>query len=301
MVQVYQDPSGQETQWSFRGAVAKGLAGTIGILTALVVDYIQKGNDSALLYATRLVNAAALSRFNVEAVPPLLYLAILVIAGFALVYIFEPSNKRNAFYAGAGVLGFLATFAPITQQSLQFTDSGISFEAPAPDASGAAPEDAPAPAPIGDDHAFRLDGRLPVVLAVYRPVPSQSSVIRAQATPVVVDIMIQFPSSQDMSLPPVHAWLHDGVSGRTLTLGAGAKLAQTGAGPLIMYETTITSSQSGDLLADLALRVEAQGYRITTVEAKVTRSTPQPVRLEAKLERSGTPLAIQRLRIPYKW
>ena len=301
MVQVYQDPSGgSAAQWSFREAVAKGIAGTIGILTALIVDYIQKGNDSALLYATRLINDAAFSRFQIEAVPPYTYLAVLVIAGFALVYIFEPTNKRNAFYAGAGVLGFLATFAPITPQSVEFTDSGMTLEAPvAPDASGAPA--IPAPAPTNGDHAWNTDSGLPIVQAVYRPVPSNSSVIRAQATGVQVTIMIQFPADQGANIPQVRAWLHDSLSDRTMTLGAGAKLAQTSAGPVIVYQTIITTSQSGDTLADLALRVEAAGYKITTAEATVTRNTPQPVKMRVVLQHSTTPLVFQRLQYPYKW
>jgi hypothetical protein len=173
MAQVYEDPSGagggQSIESNFASAVAKGLAGALGILTALVVDYIQKGDDSAMLFATRMINQAATLRLHIEAVPPYVYLVILLIAGFALVFIYQPSNKMNAFYAGAGVLGFLATFSPVAQQTLQLPATGtlptldsILQAIPAP----AAPAPAPA-APADGGHAWNGMPGLPVVPAVY--------------------------------------------------------------------------------------------------------------------------------------
>ena len=300
MAQVYEDGAHQG-EWSFREAVAKGIAGTIGILTALIVDYIQKGNDSALLYGTRIINEAALARFSMQAVPPYIYLVALVVAGFALVYIFEPTNKRNAFYAGAGVLGFLATFAPISQQTLEVQAAGAlpSLESIL-GGEPAAPVMPNAPSAGEQSMFFEFDG-LPVIPAVYRPYPENSQIVDVQAIGIPVNIVIQFPSSQGNSMPQIRAWLHDSLSNRTLTLGAGAKLAQTSSGPVIVYQTVIGTMQSGDTLADLAVRVEAQGYAITTIEATVTKNTPQPVRIDVDMVPSSTPLALQRLQYPYRW
>lgn len=287
MVQIYEDSRGGRGNWSFKAAIAKGLAGAIGILAALIIDYYQKGTDSSLITATTWINDSGLLQLiNMEAAPPYWYALAVLVAGFAMVYIFEPANKRNAFYAGAGVLGFLATFSPVSAPTIDYTPldpalmEELGIEAP------------------GDSAMLNA----PIILAAYRPVPQRSSIINAQASGLPVTVIIQFADDPGNRIPQIRAWLHDNITNRTLTLGAGAKIAQTRNGPVIVYDTIVTTgSARGNTIADLIVRVEANGYKITTKGVSVTKSTSKPIRVSLTLQKSNTPISIQRLRYPYKW
>lgn len=272
--------------WSAREAAAKAFAGTLGIMGALAIDYFQKGADSALMYGTQLVNQYALARFGVSDLPPFIYILILIVAGFAMVYIFEPSNKRNAFYAGAGVLGALATFSPVQETSLELTPASY-IEAPAPNAESGA----------------SLNFGAPVVPAAWRPFGTQKAYQPAQASALPVRVMIQFPKSQSTSsMPGISAALHDFNTDRTYKLGTGGRLADSREGPLVLYDLVITpGAPVGNVIAKLGLRVEAQGYTIGYTENAVTSSTASPAVVEVTMTPSNLPLSIERLRHPRKF
>jgi hypothetical protein len=254
-----------------------------------------------------------MSRFNMQAVPAYIYVAVLVIAGFALVYIFEPTNKRNAFYAGAGVLGFLATFSPIAQQTLQIPtpselpslDSIIQATQASPDGIQPAAPDTTAPAgstapatPPG--HAMNETPGAPVSPAIYQPLEAGAPVILADAQVIPVIVIVRFSATQGTSLPPMHVWLHDNIADRTQTLNNGT-LARAPSGVVAVYQTRVISAASGDKLADLSVRVEAEGYQITVKEVNAAQGSRPPIRIDVDLQPSNSPLAIQRLTFPYRW
>ena len=272
--------------WSAREAVAKAFAGTIGIMSALAVDYIQKGGESALLYGTQMVNEYALSRFSVDAVPPFVYIILLIIAGFAMVYIFEPSNKRNAFYAGAGVLGFLATFSPVEQTSIGLSPGTLIEE----------------PAPLQPDEASLTYEGL-VTPAAWSLFPQKKGFQNAKAAAMPVRAMIQFPKDQPAdSLPAIYAALHDFNSRRTYKLGTGGRLIDGRDGPLVVYDLVIRpGAPVGSTLAKLGMRIESQGYKVGYSEVTVTKTTPSPAVIQVTMEESNLPLAIERLRFPRKF
>lgn len=314
MVQVYEDPgTGQAPQgeaWSFQNAIAKGIAGTIGILAALVIDYIQKGDNSALLYATKLINQAALARFHISAVPPYIYVIVALIAGFAMVYIFEPTNKRNAFYAGAGVLGFLATFSPIAQQTLQIPsaadlpslDSLIQAVQSAPGETAAPAPSTPtpaAPAPGDGGHAFNDTGIITATPVAFRPAgEGQSGIVLAAARNVPVNIVIALPPSVTGSSFQVKVWLRESASDRTQSLGGSPRFARMGNRVVALYQTSITTAASGSTAVEV--RVEAEGCAI--YENNFTIGADAPVaRFDIALAPSDTPLVTQRLTHPYRW
>ena len=252
-------------------------------MTALVVDYIQKGSDSAFLFMTEIVNQYALARFNIEAVPPFIYIFLLIAAGFALVYIFEPDNKRNAFYAGAGVLGFLATFAPVEPEAIQVSPGApLEYEElmPGPEA-----------------HLFN---GAPVIKAAWRPVERQRSYDLAQAQELPVRVFIRFPRGQSAtSLPSIYAALHDFTTDRTYKLGGGGRLVNAPDGPMVVYDLSVmTGRPSGSTIAELALRVEASGYTVGYTEKDVSRGADTPVEVSVRMKKSNLPLAIERLRHP---
>ncbi|HXZ67807.1 MAG TPA: hypothetical protein VEH07_04385 [Alphaproteobacteria bacterium] len=309
MAEVYEDPGpGQAqggTQWSFRDAIAKGIAGSIGILAALVIDYLQKGDSSSLLFATKLVNQAALARFNVSAVPAWIYLVIVLIAGFAMVYIFEPTNKRNAFYAGAGVLGFLATFSPIAQQTLQIPsaeelpslDSLLQATQTVPDGTLAPATTAPlapaSPAPAPAGKGFAEEGAAIQPQAFDR---SNSEMVVAQAQTIPVNIIIVLPAGAKGSLAGIRVMLHEDATGQTKSLDGSGRFAKMGDRLVIFYQTTVMAAGS----TSVKVRVEAEGYTITEKPFTITPDM-RVARIELPLTPSSTPLAVQRLNYPYRW
>ena len=313
MVQVYEDPgTGQQAgggeEWSFTNAVAKGLAGTLGILAALAIDYLQKRDDSALIHASKIVNQAA-SDMNISAVPAYIYVAILLIAGFAMVYIFEPSNKRNAFYAGAGVLGFLATFSPIAQQTLQIPaasdlpslDAILQATQTAPGGSTAPATPAPAttPSPADGSHAFNDIGMPRPILAAYRPTGEQrTEVIRASIRNVPVNIVVVFPAGTSGRAASMKVWLRNDADGNTEILDGRPRFARMGDKVVALYQTSVTTADSGGTRVEL--RVEAEGYLI--YENTFSIGSVEPVaRFDVALTPTDTPLVSQRLTHPYRW
>ena len=314
MAEVYEDPGSGQAQggaeWSFKSAVAKGIAGSIGILAALVIDYIQKGDNSALLFATKLVNTAALSRFHMEAVPPWIYLVIVLIAGFAMVYIFEPTNKRNAFYAGAGVLGFLATFSPIAQQTLQIPNAaelpsldsllqatqaapdGTPLPAAEPAASTPAPT-APSPAPAGGKGFGDVGTSMQPQAFNGKP----GEMVVAQAATVPVNIVVILPSGASGTVPEVRVTLHEDATGRTQSFGGSGRVAKMGAQVAVLYQTNVFAGNGN---VTVRVRVEAEGYAITEKTFTITPGT-RTARIDVPLTASSTPLGVQRLNYPYRW
>jgi hypothetical protein len=271
-------------------AFPKALAGTLGILVALLVDYIQKGDNSALLFGTRLINTAALANFQIQSVPPFVYALALMAAGFALVYIFEPSNKRNAFYAGAGVLGVLATMAPVAQQAAQYTpiDPSLMQELQS------------TPQPTQGSWNFAPGGHV-MHAAFQRPAPLGSNTLRVADGDMRILVIIRFPSDQGTNLPRVSAWLHDGITNKKIALTSG-QVGQMPGGPILVFRTGIaTGPPLGNTAAKLAVRVEAPGYQIASQNKIVRTGARQPVRINVALRRSNVPLAVQRLRYPYSW
>ncbi len=314
MVEVYEDPgTGQQPQsggsesWSFRNALAKGFAGTLGILAALAIDYLRKRDNSALIYASKLVNQAAMD-MHFSAVPAYVYLAIVLIAGFAMVYIFEPTNKRNAFYAGAGVLGFLATFSPIAQQTLQIPSAGElpSLDAllqatqtvPGEPAAPAPTETAPAaPTPDNGGHAFNDTGAASPSVT-FGPVGERSQVVLAAIHSVPVNIVISFPASSTGTASEIKVWVHVDATGQTQTLGSAPRFARMGDKVVGLYQTSVMTAASGSTLVEV--RVEAEGCEIVEKPFSIAPDA-KTARVDIALKQSNTPLVTQRLTHPYRW
>jgi hypothetical protein len=278
MVQVYQGAGAVAgISAGFRGGLAKGTAGSIGILAALIVDFLQKGDSSAFITATKLANAVAINRLHIMALPPYVYVAALIIAGFGLVFVTRPESARSAFFAGIGMLGTLAAFSPISNLSTTQTMSAPATTDPATTPS----------APSGSQSLS--DGAA----------PNGAPVVLAQLSVISAHIVVQFPATAG-SVPPMLVKLHDYVSGQTIQLNGTQ--SSSGQGPRVIFDTNLTpGAPKGDLVADLEVRVEASGYAIASAVAKVMRASPMPVELSVPLVASRTPLWLQRTQYPYKW
>ncbi|MBI1239498.1 MAG: hypothetical protein GC199_09170 [Alphaproteobacteria bacterium] len=260
----------------------KTIAGISGILVALAADAVQKGDASALIVASRFTN-----NMIQTPIPPIAWVAAIVLAGLALVFIFEPQTRRSAFYTGTGILAVLMTFTPVTTPETLPTLSAL----PSPVSPAYAPEQAGDPRlqPIAlQSIALRFDqpfGRT-----------NDGALQRVQQqVKIPIEIEITLPASGGATAPKVTVRLHDYVSNRTFALGPGGSIQQTSQGFVFKQATMMPQTMRGSgAAADIEMIVEAEGYTITSVRQKA--ETPfEPVRLTATLAPNGTPLWAQRL------
>ncbi len=282
MVPVYQGGNVSNTQ-SAGTLVTQGVAASIGILAALLIDFAQKGDNSAFVTATQLLNNLAARTLNWNAAPPYVYAVALIIAGFVLVFVMQPGSTRNAFIAGIGALSFLATLAPVSDltQALPEVSSSSSPSTPAPATSGFST------GTNGMNFAAEPSS-FPVVPR------DQNAAIRAAAAVYPVRVAVQFPN---LSIPPMSVKLHDYISGQTFRLAAGR--SRDGR---VVIDTAVTGgSPQGTTLAKLEVRVEAPGYAITTASAEITTATSGTTEIDLSPAPSRTPLWLQRTQYPYKW
>ena len=109
--------------------VCAAIGGTI----AAIADLIQKEQASAVLKMT----SVSARHLNLE-VQPLIILAVVILLGVLLCFVFQPGNRRAGFAVGAGVIASIMTVTPY--RPLQSGE-------PAPEA--AVPAETPSEAPSG--------------------------------------------------------------------------------------------------------------------------------------------------------
>jgi len=306
------------------------IAGGAGVTVALISDFVQKGDASALLVMNTFLNS------SLDLSVPILYQAIaLLVAGAIAVFVFDPRTKRSAFTMGASILAIFMTImpvqnyedlVPIVEEVLPFFELENQFMG---DDNGTESEESDADT-VPDDAAFLVPQPTPNELAIMHPAkpihPLNRNFIRAGLFPVILDrtadndagtaafanlltrvqderiaVVVSVSVPNGNGLPKLSARLHDATNDRTWDISSIGRAQRTETGYQVYYSTSIVPSRSSnDVLAHLYVRIEAPGYVIAEDDEKVSNTNTR-VTLNVDLKPTQTPLLIQRLNKSYKF
>ena len=275
------------------------IAGAAGVASALVADFVQKGEASAIF-----VLNAMLFQHLALSLPPLYLAAGLMLAGAITVFIFEPRNKRSAFYTGASILAVLWTGMPadtLEGVAPEIIDEGPAIEEPASfDGfnTGALLSYTGGCAQSFGSGAFVIPASFGATCTNSTPSwqPYVTQVAAKDRLPVKIQVLI--PGHD--SVPPITARLYDSVSGKKWDLSSTGRARRMQKGYLVTYSTSLRPDAESQDVANLYVRIEAPGYKITQGNVRVSR-TERAVDVPFILEKSGTPLWLQRLRTPHRF
>ena len=268
------------------------LVGSAGILSALVMDLQNRGDNSALFVVARsAVYLAAL--VGVLSMPLWAVIAGLMAVGAGVVLYFKPSGMRAAFAQGFGTLAAVMTLVP-----------GYGGEAIG------VPLDGQDAAPIiregdADVIAARAEAR-PILASI---VPAQAQAQAEEAAPgaatvadggYTIKVRLDFPNGPPEPLAlrikqgRLKARLYNPVTGRAynLFLSAGAPIIREDDRLLV---TTTVPSDAPE--ATLLLRVEAEGYEIQVAEATCEQGANEI--WDVAMIPTTEPLLFQRLKHSY--
>jgi len=98
-------------EYGFMDIAGLGLAGSAGIIAALVTDYQQKGEASSL-YTINQWAATLGEIFGFGQVPLWMVAVGLIAVGAMSIFYFQPITRQGAFAQGFGLLAVIMTAAP---------------------------------------------------------------------------------------------------------------------------------------------------------------------------------------------
>lgn len=268
--------------YGFMDIAGLGLAGAAGIVAALVTDYQQKGEASAL-YTINQWAAAIGEILGFGNIPLWMVVTGLIGAGAASIFYFQPITRQGAFAQGFGLLAVLMTAVPADLAG------GLQSAGPMlPDLE-----------PVTVEREARLmDG---VIFASYQA--EGEGVVDAQARQAaryVVELTIVFPDG----VPPgvqsmirsgaLRGRLHNEDTDETFSLfrSGGGNLIVRGDSVVIRAGVPARSRE-----ARLWIRIECEGYAIE--EQSATASLRDGLVWTVTMQKSSTPLFIQRLSKSY--
>lgn len=267
------------------------MAAAMGLLAVLIADLVQKSDASAMIAVSRMVNT------NLNISFPLYYwvLAVLLL-GMITVFLYEPMTKRNALYAGAGVLAFIMAWIPVqdTMPLIPRGDSGIFGFAPA---SGDTDnfESLLRKAQIQNPPAqYVINEGTPQERVYGLPKKAPAALI-----PTAVRIVINVPMNANQPMPELNGQLFDAVSEQTYRFSDDGHVEETASGYRVSYQATlITPRADAAPQAHVFCRVEGKGFKILNMET--ISQVGETMVLEATLVASGVPSLLQRLGQAYK-
>lgn len=275
----------------FRKTISKAMAAALGLSAALIADLVQKSDASAMIAVSRMVNS------NLNMSFPLYYwiLAVLLL-GMITVFLYEPMSKRNAFYAGAGVLAFIMAWIPVqdTMPLIPSTGSGIFGFAPA----------------SGDGKDFNdllreSHNKAPPVQYILNEGSPQERVYGAPGNaavaliPTAVRIVINIPMDTNQPMPELNGQLFDAVSEQTYRFSDDGHVEETADGYRVSYQATLSTPRvNAAPQAHVFCRVESKGYKIVNMET--VSQVGETMVLEATMVASRMPNLLQRLGQAYK-
>ena len=273
------------------------LVGSVGILSALVMDLQNRGDNSALFVVARsAVYLAAL--IGVLAVPLWVVVVGLMGVGAAVVLYFKPSGLRAAFAQGFGTLAAVMTLVPgYGGEAIGVPTEGMEGAVPviregdADAIAGGVTARADLPAPILASFVQADEAPAPAPETVPETVPGGGYTIR---------VRLDFPNGPPEPLAlrikqgRLKARLYNPVTGKAynLFLSAGAPIIREEDRLLV---TTTVPSDAPE--ATLLLRVEADGYEIAVAEATCQHGANEI--WDVAMVPTSEPLLFQRLKHSY--
>ena len=254
------------------------LAGAAGIIAALVTDFQQKGEASALFTNNQWVIALG-GVLGFTDIPLWMVVAGMTVIGAGSIFYFQPITRQGAFAQGFGLLAVMMTAVPpdlaggIESFNDSLARSDIEFSREASLRSGVVTA------------AFQADEA--------RIVQVQDS---QQAAKYDLHLRINFPEGVPADLETmvrsgsIRGRLHNESTNETWNLfrTAGGTIRQEGDS-LIIHAGVPARLES----ARLWVRIECVGHRIE--EQSAMASLGEPLEWEITLEESNIPLFIQRL------
>jgi hypothetical protein len=263
------------------------LASAAGIVSALVTDYNQKGEASAI-YTINQWAAQASQIFSLGD-PPLWAVVLTIIGvGAGSVFYFQPITRQGAFAQGFGLLAVLMTAVPADLAG------GLEAIATRELPSSAAPT-TPADAPVGGGAPGVVEANFTTAIA--REGEARVVAVQNQQQAIYdVVLTITFPNGLPDDVESMirkgtlRGRLHNQGTGETFNLfrTAGGYLQRQG-NSLIISAGVPASTAS----AELWVRVEADKYRIEVQSRKAT--VGQRVDWRIQMQPDPTPLFMQRL------
>lgn len=260
------------------------LAGSAGIIAALVTDYQQQGEASALFTINQWVVALS-SILGLSEIPLWMVALGLILFGAGSIFYFQPITRQGAFAQGFGLLAVLMTAVP--------ADLAGGLEAMSEDLPGFEAAEFTREASISGTH---------IINASYAP--GQGAVSAARIIPVQnrqsarydVYITIDFPNGIPDNIDAMirrgdlRGRLHNEETNQTWNLfrTAGGTLQRSGNQLKVRAGVPARSNS-----ARLWIRVEAAGYAIEEQSASAQRG--QRLNWSVNMTPSDTPLFIQRL------
>ncbi|MGE0409625.1 MAG: hypothetical protein AB7P23_10245 [Amphiplicatus sp.] len=262
------------------------IAGAAGIVAALVTDYQQKGEASALYTINQWV--VALARMaGLGDIPLWLVIVGLVVIGAGSIFYFQPITRQGAFAQGFGLFAVMMTAVPAQlggalqpHNALEDLDlaaaSGV-LEAKIHNASAIAPAFSKAAARPGEARVYTVQAtrgaaKYDVRLTIAFP----------KGVPDDIDTMIRQGA--------VRGRLHNSDTKTTYNLfrSSGGSVDRTADGLIIRAGVPARSDN-----ATLWVRVEVEGYAIEEQSAAARLGETLDWRIT--MQPSSTPLFLQRL------
>ncbi|MGV6800520.1 MAG: hypothetical protein ACWA5L_01200 [bacterium] len=276
------------------------IAGSLGIVTAMLVDMRQSADASALFVINKWVSELG-GIFGFGELPLYAVVLLMMVIGAASVLYFQPVSMQGAFAQGFGVLAALMTIAP--------SDFGAPLDAPiddldilpAPTAQIHPQAGAQLTAFVGMSNGLQIGEYIDY--GVYHPNEARIETIAsvaqrpAQANSNAYDLTIQinFPEGLKADFESLvrngnlRGRLHNKSTGKTYNLFRNGGAYVTPDGNSITIRTSLPGKEDS---TDLYARVEAAGYAITIeqFEAKKGRNPTWQINMTP----SNTPLFVQR-------
>ncbi|MEM9705541.1 MAG: hypothetical protein AAF850_05630 [Pseudomonadota bacterium] len=268
--------------------IGLAMSGATGIVAALVTDYQQKQEASAIYVINQWVVGIA-GLLGVTQIP--LYWVVLgiVAVGAGSIFYFQPITRQGAFAQGFGLLAVLMTAVPADLAGgLQSTSDELDELEPL-----AAVRDVDATARISNAN-FSLPEEATVASAEIVQVNDTS--VKRDAAKYQLRLSVNFPDGLPNDLArmirngTLRGRLHNEDTKQTFNLfrTAGGEVKRVG-NRLEITAGVPARSQT----AQLWVRIEANGYAIEQTSASATLGRPLSWRIDMK--KSSTPLFVQRL------
>ena len=240
-------------------SLSVGLSAAIGGIVAMLADFYQKHDASAIYEFTGLVN-----KYSDQAIPVGAVALGLIVLSVILAYLQEARSRMSAFYAGASVLTVLMTLVPYN---------------------------APQPLPSGSTVNQVSVIERGIISSAYA---ADLQIAQAGAQ-IPVAVIVKLPAHDLATTPRISGVVYDAVSGQKWQLGYTApKTTMTTESVTYRFDFVFQAgTPSGDKLADLRLRCSADGYQTATAQQLVTQAG-QPVTLQVALKPSSLPRFLQR-------
>ena len=286
---AYGDKRGFKAPGEYKAGDLMGLilASAAGIISALVADYQQQGEGSALFTINQWVVSAG-SMVGFTDIPLWAVVVGLTIIGAGSVFYFQPITRQGAYAQGFGLLAVLVTMVPGDfAQGLDTINSDVAARE-----TFTTVEASSEPRIIKASYSLNVEPNSQAQIVPVHAVQSASqfdlhlAINFANGVPENFDRMIRRGA--------IRGRLHNEETGETWNLFRSTGGAMRKQGNTIMVNAGVPAG--GDE-ARLWVRIEVAGYRIE--EQSLSAMLGQQIDWTVDLEPSNTPLFVQRLTKSY--